>query len=101
MVPNELERVTVEYLTRTLVQAVKPQKPAVPGPPVVVAMPGIGDVNIYKGEANLDLKLPAVIAICNATEPDNETGNVMCQLVVAVRVQVDPEVVHPKPLEDL
>jgi len=100
MVANELERVTVEYLTQVLETAAG--KRAVLGPPVMVNLPDIGDVRIYKGEANLDLLLPAVIAACNSTDQDQETwGNTMCQLVVQVKVQVDPETVHPQPLADL
>jgi hypothetical protein len=100
MVANELERVTVEYLTQVLETAAG--KRAVLGPPVMVALPDIGEVRIYKGEANLDLLLPAVVAACNSTEHDQETwGNTTCQLVVGVKVQVDPETVHPEPLVDL
>ena len=101
MVANELEKACVQYLTLSLVHAVNAPQPRDQGPPVVVEVPNIGQVRIYKGESNQEIVLPAVIAACNTTEQDNETGNSMCQLVVGVRVQVDPEVKHLKPLEDL
>jgi hypothetical protein len=101
MVTNELERVTVEYLTKAFIQKGKLTRPPSPGPPVVVTMPDVGEVRIVKGESNQELELPAVIVACDLAEQDPETTNNYCSMVVIVRVQVDPATYNPQPLQTL
>jgi len=95
MIANELERAVAEYLAVSYGATLPSGKNPIP------VKLGQGTLNIYQGEGNTTIQLPALIVSCDQTSQDEDSGNSRCTLNVLLRVQANLGNDNPVPLEEL
>jgi hypothetical protein len=91
MIANELENTAAQYLANAYGTTAD-----MAANPIVIERED-GPLNIYRGEGNTSIELPAVIVSCDASTQEDDSPNWNCVLNVMVRVQADPGDDNPDP----